>query len=166
MTLKNRLFRLFCSIGLCLLTACSHAYQTHQQTRQSYRPHSDTLHIDVALDQIGTPYRYGGNNPSGFDCSGLVQYAYSRAGRDIPRNTTAQYRYADKIRYSELQEGDLVFFHIPRVKNKHVGIYIGDGEFVHAPSSGKRVKISSMHNPYWQKYFLSAARIPDRQSNN
>lgn len=156
--MKQSILRLFYLLSICMLAACSHAYH-EPQPRHSYKSNSDV--IDVALNQIGTPYRYGGKSPRGFDCSGLVHYAYYQTGRDIPRNTSAQYRYARKINYSNLREGDLVFFHIPRVKNKHVGIYIGNNQFVHAPSSGKKVKISSLDSPYWRKYFLSAARIPE-----
>jgi len=106
-----------------------------------------------AIAQIGAPYRYGGASPaSGFDCSGLVQYAHLAAGIKVPRITREQQSAAHSVSRSRLQPGDLVFFKLPRGQY-HVGILVEDGRFVHAPSSGKQVKITKLDTPYWRKRF-------------
>lgn len=106
-----------------------------------------------ALAQIGTPYRYGGANPDqGFDCSGLVQYAHLNAGIRVPRATGAQKKSSTRIRKSRRQAGDLVFFRIG-FRTYHVGILVDDERFVHAPSSGKRVQLTRLDNPYWAERF-------------
>jgi cell wall-associated NlpC family hydrolase len=116
---------------------------------------------DYAVQLVGRPYRYGGTSPStGFDCSGLVQYSYARAGRKLPRSTDDQRVAAQRIRVSDLRRGDLVFFDQEGKKHGHVGIYIGNGEFVHAPSSGKRVRRDRLDAPYWSRH-ISEARRPD-----
>lgn len=112
----------------------------------------------VAAAQIGTPYRYGGATPRGFDCSGLVYYSYGKAGIRIPRTTQAQLRKADHVPLSQLQPGDLVFFKLDRRPVSHVGIYAGDNHFIHAPSSGKRVSVTTMNDPYWQARLIAAGR--------
>lgn len=106
--------------------------------------------VTVAAAQIGTAYRYGGNTRRGFDCSGLVQYSYRQIGLDVPRTTTAQWRHGRKPAGSQPQPGDLLFFAIGPEKNRHVAIYEGQGNFIHAPSSGKRVSRASLDNPYWR----------------
>src|ERR1044071_5603970 len=91
-----------------------------------------------ATQLVGKPYRYGGASPStGFDCRGLVQWSYAQAGRKLPRSTDDQRAAGHRIKGAELRRGDLVFFDQEGKKNSHVGIYVGNGEFVHAPSSGK-----------------------------
>jgi murein DD-endopeptidase len=114
----------------------------------------------TAAQLVGQRYRYGGSSPStGFDCSGLVQYSYAQAGRKLPRSTEDQRVASKRIRVAELQRGDLIFFDQEGKKNSHVGIYLGNGEFVHAPSSGKRVRRDRLDMPYWKKH-LSEARRP------
>jgi len=122
------------------------------------QPHPQRA-LAVAVDMIGTPYRYGGASPRGFDCSGLVYYAYSKAGIPAPRTTTAQYRQTKRVPVSDLQPGDLVFFTLSRGKTSHVGIYAGDGRFVHSPSSGKQVGYASLNNPYWRVRISDAGRL-------
>ena len=111
----------------------------------------------IALNQIGTPYRYGGSSPSGFDCSGLVQYSYARAGMPLPRTTKALWNTAAPVDSRRLQPGDLLFFEISG-KMSHVGLYLGKGRFVHAPSSGKVVRVESLHSDYYSRAFLRAGR--------
>lgn len=113
-----------------------------------------------AAQLVGKPYRYGGASPAaGFDCSGLVQWSYAQAGRKLPRSTDDQRVAARRISRSELRRGDLVFFDQEGKKNSHVGIYVGNGEFVHAPSSGKRVRRDRLDAPYWTQH-LSEVRRP------
>jgi len=115
---------------------------------------------DIASSMLGKPYRYGGNHPTrGFDCSGLVYYSYRHAGVSVPRSTTGQRRAARKIAQSELTRGDLLFFDQEGKRSSHVGIYLGNNRFVHAPSSGKRVRIDSFQDPYWQRHLVDARRF-------
>ena len=113
-----------------------------------------------AAQLVGKPYRYGGASPStGFDCSGLVQWSYAQAGRKLPRGTDDQRAVAHRIKVSELRRGDLIFFDQEGKKNSHVGIYVGNGEFVHAPSSGKQVRRDRVDAPYWRKHISEARRL-------
>lgn len=112
--------------------------------------------VRTAQSMIGKPYRYGGNSPSrGFDCSGLVQYSYRVAGIEVPRTSTQQHRRARAVTMSDLQPGDVLFFRV-QGKTGHVGIYLGEGRFVHAPSSGKHVEISTLNNRYWKPRLVGA----------
>lgn len=112
----------------------------------------------IAAMQIGAPYRYGGASPRGFDCSGLVYFAYRKAGIRIPRTTHAQLRSAHPVPPGHLRPGDLVFFKLDRRPVSHVGIYTGNNRFIHAPSGGKRVTYTAMSDPYWQARFVAAGR--------
>jgi len=114
--------------------------------------------VDTALSMVGAPYKYGGSGPDGFDCSGLVYFAYDAAGVTLPRTTTQLLRASDNIALHEALEGDLLFFEITS-KPDHVGIFIGNGQFVHAPSSGKHVSIGTLDDPYWRSSFVSAGRL-------
>jgi murein DD-endopeptidase len=115
--------------------------------------------VSYAQEMIGKPYRYGGASPAGFDCSGLVQYSYRRAGIHLPRATPAQRQAATLISVRNLRPGDLLFFHQEGKKASHVGLYMGGGRFVHAPSSGKHVRINSLKEDFWKKHFAEARRI-------
>lgn len=130
-----------------------------------YRPTSRALErqevIEAARSVLGVPYQYGGSSPShGFDCSGLVQYAHSQAGIEVPRTTGEQYRAALPITRQALRPGDLVFFRTRKQRFvSHVGIYLGNGKFIHAPSSGKEVSIASLKDRYWRKHYTSGGRM-------
>jgi murein DD-endopeptidase len=113
----------------------------------------------VARKMVGKPYRYGGTTPAGFDCSGLVQYSYKQAGVSLPRATDEQLRLSQPLRGAHLRRGDLLFFDQEGKKKSHVGIYLGDGQFVHAPSSGKTVRTDRLDAPYWKKHLSEARRI-------
>lgn len=115
----------------------------------------------AALKQVGVPYRWGGHTPQGFDCSGLVYYAYSRAGLAVPRTTREQRRAVYRVRIDAAQPGDLLFFRT-RFKVSHVALYLGDGEFVHAPSTGKTVTIGTLDNPYYRDHLVSVGRVTAR----
>jgi cell wall-associated NlpC family hydrolase len=112
-----------------------------------------------ASKMVGKPYRYGGSSPSGFDCSGLVQYSFRQAGVSLPHNTAQQRSASRLVKVADLRRGDLLFFNQEGKKHGHVAIYIGEGKFVHAPSSGKSVRSDRLDSPYWRKH-LSEARRP------
>lgn len=117
--------------------------------------------IGTALDQLGIRYRYGGSSPdTGFDCSGLVAYTAEQAlGLKLPRNAAAMALVGTSIDRRELQPGDLVFFNTLGRRYSHVGIYLGDERFVHAPSSGGVVRIEKMTMAYWSKRYNGARRL-------
>lgn len=125
--------------------------------RVAYSPETRRNIVQTARAQIGTPYRYGGASPAGFDCSGLVMYVYRKNGIDLPRTATDQYLEGRRISKRNLQPGDLVFFRISGNGISHVGIYAGRGKFIHAPKPGKRVSFASLNNPYWARHFCGAA---------
>jgi cell wall-associated NlpC family hydrolase len=108
---------------------------------------------------VGKPYRYGGSSPAGFDCSGLVFYTYKKAGLAVPRSTERQRSTARAVRLADLRRGDLLFFNQEGKKYGHVGIYVGSGKFVHAPSSGKSVRSDRLDTPYWRKHLSEARRL-------
>jgi len=111
-----------------------------------------------AAKMVGKPYRYGGASPSGFDCSGLVHFSYLQAGVAVPRSTEDQLRAAKPVRGS-MQRGDLLFFDQEGKKKSHVGIYLGKGRFVHAPSSGRSVRTDALDSKYWKKHLAEVRRI-------
>lgn len=111
----------------------------------------------VALRQVGVPYRYGGSDPGGFDCSGLVQYAYAHAGRSLPRTTGGLWQELDPVAGNALEVGDVLFFSIDG-KMSHVGVYIGQNRFVHAPSSGKQVATARLDSAYYRRAFVRGGR--------
>lgn len=153
-----KLFGIF-SIIICSLvfTGCSssHRYK-HGKSKVDVQ-----LVIKTAKDMLGVKYRFGGASPKrGFDCSGLVQYSHKIAGVDLPRTTREQFRAAKRVSLKYLKAGDLVFFKTtPSRSVSHVGIYLGNNKFIHAPSSGKRVKISSIKEKYWRKRYAGAGRF-------
>jgi cell wall-associated NlpC family hydrolase len=112
----------------------------------------------IAIEQVGAPYRYGGTNSSGFDCSGLVHYAYLQVGKQVPRTTGDLWRGSQPVSASNLQTGDILFFDIGG-KMSHVGIYLGDGRFVHAPSTGKRVTVATLDSVFYQQAFIRGGRL-------
>lgn len=118
--------------------------------------------ITQAMDLLGVPYRKGGNNEStGFDCSGFVRHLYeSSVGLLLPRRAEEQAHSTEVIDRSELKPGDLVFFNTMKRAFSHVGIYVGDGKFIHSPRTGKAVKVDDMRSAYWQKRFNGARRVP------
>ena len=114
----------------------------------------------IALEQVGIAYRYGGQSPAtGFDCSGLVHYAYLEAGVALPRTTRRLWSETERVARHRLREGDLVFFSIEG-KMQHVGLYIGDDRFVHAPSTGRTVSVESLSSPFYREALLSGGRPP------
>ena len=114
---------------------------------------------ELAKDMVGTRYRYGGTDPvDGFDCSGLVFYTYGQAGYEVPRTSRELFRATRKISVGDADPGDLMFFQ-DETKLSHVGIYLGDGWFVHAPASGQRVAVANLDSPYYQQHLVAVGRL-------
>jgi len=112
----------------------------------------------VAETMIGRPYKFKGNSPEGFDCSGLVQYSYLEAGLDAPHGTKALMPRTSPIN-GKLQTGDLLFFNERGKTYSHVGIYLENDTFVHAPGTGGNVRTDSLQDPYWKDHFIEARRF-------
>jgi cell wall-associated NlpC family hydrolase len=111
--------------------------------------------VAVAKQYVGAPYRWGGSSPSGFDCSGLVRYVYAQVGVALPHNAAQQYRLGTPVARDELEPGDLVFFdHL-----RHNGIYVGDGRFIHARQTGRRVAIARLDDEWYSSHFVGARRL-------
>lgn len=116
--------------------------------------------VQVALKQRGKDYRSGGDNPNqGFDCSGLVYFSYGAVGVQLPRDSRSMYSVTTRVQTSDLRPGDLVFFRQRSSTISHVGLYVGSGQFVHAPSAGKDVEITSLSETYWKKRYVGAGRV-------
>jgi len=117
--------------------------------------------IDQAIDLLGIRYRRGGSSPeSGFDCSGFVNHVFREGlGLMLPRSSKEMSKSGQEVDRDELRPGDLVFFNTMRHAFSHVGIYLGDNQFVHAPRSGGRVRIEDLRQRYWTKRFNGARRI-------
>lgn len=111
----------------------------------------------IAYQQVGVPYRYGGANAQGFDCSGLVHYAYGRAGKRIARTTGGLWSSTASVQRAELQVGDVLFFDIDG-KMSHVGLYLGEQRFVHAPSTGRTVTVEKLSSPFYAQAFVRGGR--------
>ena len=114
-----------------------------------------------ALGMIGVDYRFGGNTPdSGLDCSGLVRYVFQEVtGVTLPRTSREMSRLGEKVALSDLAPGDLVFFNTRRFAFSHVGLYLGDNRFIHAPATGGEVEVATLTQAYWHKHFDGARRL-------
>ncbi|MDX1609508.1 MAG: C40 family peptidase [Halofilum sp. (in: g-proteobacteria)] len=113
----------------------------------------------IAQSMQGQPYRWGGEDPDGFDCSGLVHYAYQQAGVRVPRTARQQYEAVRPLYVDQLVPGDLVFFTMPGKFLSHVGIYIGDRRFVHALNPRNPVMVSNIDDDYWQRRLVRAGSL-------
>ena len=114
--------------------------------------------VTTAMQMVGVPYKWGGSTPQGFDCSGLVQYAYANAGRRLPRTASAQMDASAPLTLERAEAGDLLFFR-DGSRTSHVAIYLGQGRFVHAPSTGGQVSVDTFGNAYWRMRFARAGRV-------
>ena len=133
-----------CAFLACLAPAAALATPTHE-----------------AMRLVGTHYQWGGRTPeTGFDCSGLVAHVFEQAwGMELPHNAHAQSKLGKRVRLRDLQPGDLVFYNTRNRAYSHVGIYLGEGRFVHAPRRGARVRIESIRTSYWRSRFDGARRL-------
>jgi len=124
-------------------------------------PEERNLFVRVAKTFLGAPYRLGGSTLRGIDCSALVKKIYEIFNIHLPRTTREQFQVGKRVEKGELEEGDLVFFKTRRSNNGHVGIYIGNNEFVHASRLNKEVKVDNLDTPYFSKRFLKGVRVKE-----
>ncbi len=122
-------------------------------------PEERNLFVKVAKTFLGAPYRLGGSTLKGIDCSAFVRKIYQVFSVDLPRTAREQFCIGKKVEKGQLEEGDLVFFKTRRANNTHVGIYIGNNEFVHASSHNREVKVDNLNTPYFNQRFLRGVRI-------
>lgn len=141
---------------LLILSGCASTPNAPSSRASDATAREATSHAHA---MIGKPYRYGGDTPAGFDCSGLVNYSYARSGVALPRTTQLLRQVTTIISIRSLREGDLVFFNQEGKKASHVGLYLGDGRFIHAPSTGGKVRTDLLDADYWKKHFAEARRI-------
>ena len=120
-----------------------------------------------AMGFLGVPYRRGGSDDNGFDCSGFVRSMYEQTlGKVLPRSAREQADATEKIDKKDLQPGDLVFFNTMRQTFSHVGIYVGDNKFIHSPRPGKQVMVEDMRQSYWLSRFTGARRVDNSSSSD
>ncbi|HEU0187280.1 MAG TPA: C40 family peptidase [Gallionellaceae bacterium] len=159
-------------ILLAILSACSsapartahasHAPATEHPASAAMDSDADMNDVAVyALSLSDTPYRYGGNTPeSGFDCSGFVRHVYKHTlGLSLPRTSHEMSRVGEPQKVSRLQPGDLVFYNTRHQSYSHVGIYLGEGKFVHSPRAGSSVRVENMNESYWLARYNGARRL-------
>ncbi|OYY51661.1 MAG: hypothetical protein B7Y05_20605 [Polynucleobacter sp. 24-46-87] len=161
-----------CGIFICVLvlSGCS-TFSAKSNTAKVSQFKQDasvgTEDISIAaVGLVGVPYRYGGNTPkSGFDCSGLIAYVYSKSANiKLPRTIKEMSRKGQSVDGQPPAPGDLVFFNTTGEKYSHAGIYVGQGRFVHAPSAGGTVRLEYITKPYWAARFTEARRLTSTNS--
>jgi cell wall-associated NlpC family hydrolase len=168
MSCRNLLFSGYILLGL--LAGCAAIPERAERPAasrvtpaQTAAPRADSDALFHALAALGVDYKYGGTSrETGFDCSGLVAHVYREAyGIVLPHYTLAQSRYGRPVPAGDLQLGDLVFYNTLKQPYSHVGIYLGDGRFIHAPKQGAAVRVERMSSLYWTRRFDGARRIVD-----
>ena len=156
-------------ILLLLLSACSSVRHDAQIATPSDNDEQMSNLAIYAMSLYDTPYRSGGTTrASGFDCSGFVQYVFrNSAGLALPRTSAEMSRVGSAVNADSLKPGDLVFFDTQHSHYSHVGIYVGEYRFLHAPSAGRAIMLSNLHEKYWQSHYEGARRIDlERITNN
>jgi murein DD-endopeptidase len=155
----------YLTLTLCLLilfamAGCDTSPYVRPQHASTASPPIEATHsaVKTALAQLNRPYRYGGETPRGFDCSGLIYYAYQRSGLAIPRTTAEQLRSSHTVALEEITPGDLLFFRQRKTRASHVGLYVGDGRFIHASTSEQAVILSRLDSPYWIDHLVAVGR--------
>ncbi len=150
--------KLFFLVLLILLSAC----QSTRVSSMDYEENPVMNNLAIyAFSLDGTPYKYGGTSPdTGFDCSGFVGHVFKQSlGKTLPRSTEEISRIGTKLDLNELRPGDLVFYNTLKRRYSHMGIYLGEGKFIHSPSSGKSVTVVNMSDSYYRKRYNGARRI-------
>ncbi len=149
-----------CLLILFAMAGCDTSPYVRSQHASTASPPIQATHsaVKTALEQLNRPYRYGGETPRGFDCSGLIYYAYQRNGLAIPRTTAEQLRSSHTVALEEIAPGDLLFFRQRKNRAAHVGLYVGDGRFIHASTSEQAVILSRLDSPYWINHLVAVGR--------
>ena len=143
---------------LLSFSCAAHKEIVYQQTDPS---NQRNIIVQSAIESLGMPYKWGGRSPkTGFDCSGLIVYTHQKADIILPRTAQAQFDNGKPVSKQNLQVADLVFFKTPK-ENKifHVGIYVGDERFIHAPGKGRKVTYGYLSNPYFKRYYIGSRRF-------
>jgi len=153
--------RIYLTLLILLLGACSTTPSAPPEQHSGGRTERMNDVAFYALSLAETPYRFGGSSSeTGFDCSGFVQHVYlNTLGIKLPRTSTEMSRVGGEAEASQLRPGDLVFFNTGRQPFSHVGIYVGEERFVHAPSRGKAIMVVSMREKYWRSRYNGARRV-------
>ena len=168
MAYKLLVLLIFCAALVGCASTPRAPIDTRQSTAQPSRgpvsPSDRSEALLIALMALGVDYRFGGKSgATGFDCSGLVVYVYEEAyGIRLPRTVIAQSETGFAVGTQDLEPGDVVFYDTLGRPYSHVGIYLGDGKFVHAPKTGSTVRVESLRSTYWTKRFNGARRIEVR----
>ena len=145
-------------LGLAvMLAACSSVPRAPERAGEPREPDraQGQRAVEIALQYRGAPYQWGGETPSGFDCSGFVRYVYAQLGVALPHNAAQQYRLGVAVTRDELEPGDLVFFD----RLRHNGIYVGDGRFIHSRQTGKHVGVASLDDDWYRTHWVGARRL-------
>jgi murein DD-endopeptidase len=155
---KKRRFAFLLIVLLCTTVVVTCCTSAPVKPATGYTSDTGEKAAKTAISMIGRPYKYQGDSPSGFDCSGLVRYSYLTAGLEVPHGTLALKNVTRPVG-KNMQIGDLLFFSERGKKYSHVGIFIGSDLFVHAPSTGQKVRKDSLKDPYWKQNFIEARRL-------
>ncbi len=156
--MKGGLARTCCVVGALLtLAGCSGAPRHAEEPTRAAAPGERIAGLAETL--IGSPYRFGGADPAGFDCSGLVFFVYHELGIGVPRTAAEQSLTATPVDPDDLEPGDVVFFRDSGPEATHVGVYVGAHRFVHAPKTGRPVTYASLQDDYFRATFLGAGRF-------
>lgn len=152
------------AFNLALLAGCSTSKPPTKQSQSKSQLQIDNKYrqdiVLSALGLVGTPYKYGGASDNGFDCSGLTRFIFQQATNiSLPHNAAAQFKLGRMLSIQSLEQGDLVFFNTNGNAHSHMGIYIGNQQFVHAPSSGGNVRVDQLAAKYYAQRFDGAVSL-------
>jgi cell wall-associated NlpC family hydrolase len=145
-------------LGIVLVSGCAHA-PARQDGHASAGEAPASEIAELALALRGEPYRFGGEGPGGFDCSGLVHYVHRQAGIEVPRTARGQFEAVERVYPSQLRVGDVVFFRTTGAFVSHVGIYVGESRFVHALNHEQPVTVADLDKRYWRQRLVRAGSL-------